>query len=88
MYILYNKGSSFYANLPQWPGRGVDQNHTPYCKVYTQRKYTLFGGKTTVKKKDLNKETTLEHRRGGQPGVVEDHTFTFFYPSLNVLDKC
>ena len=26
-------------------GGGVRRNHTPYCKVYTQRKYTLFGGK-------------------------------------------
>ena len=29
---------------------GVSQNHTPYYKVYIQRKYTLFGGKTMVTK--------------------------------------
>ena len=29
---------------------GVGHNHAPYCKVYMPRKYTLFGGKTMVKK--------------------------------------
>ena len=24
---------------------GVSRNHTPYCKVNTYRKYTLFSGK-------------------------------------------
>ena len=44
--------------------KGVGQNHTPYCKVYTQRKYTLFDGKTMVKNKIHNKKTTLKHRGG------------------------
>ena len=28
---------------------GVGQNHTSYCKVYTQRKYALFGKKQQLK---------------------------------------
>ena len=58
-------------------GEGVCRNHTPYCKIYTQRKYTLFGGKTCLKKFAIRRQHLSIG--GGQRGMVEDYTFTFFW---------
>ena len=46
----------------------------------SQRNYSLFGGKTTVKKIAIRRPHLSIGGKGGQRGVVEDHTFTFFGP--------
>ena len=64
------------ANPPPIVRTPVYRNYTPYCKVYIQRKYTLFGGKTIVKK-IFNKKTILKHRGGSARYGGGPHLYIF-----------
>ena len=61
---------------------GVSRNHTPYCKVNTYRKYTLFSGKKQHIKKICNKEITLWGERVGKVLSTTILLHFFWDPSL------
>ena len=63
--------------IDQRGGIGLAETTNPYCKVYTQRKYISFCGKTIVKEIAIRRPHLS--KGGGQQGIVEDYTFTFFW---------